>query len=40
MRKHIYVTWITQLIFEMEKDGIIEKMELLEIEKRDFCGRN
>lgn len=37
MSKQLYVIWIRQLVFEVEKeDGIIEKMrELLEKEERD-----
>lgn len=37
MSKQLYVIWIRQFVFEVEKeDGIIEKMrELLEKEERD-----
>lgn len=36
MSKQLYVTWIRQLVFEVEKeDGVIEMRELLEREERD-----
>lgn len=42
MRKRIYITWIQQLVFEVKKDRMIEKIEeLLEMKGWFFVfGRN